>query len=91
MTAPSERLLTVPFELRAIGAAEVGALLGLSERTVLEKVACRPDFPERVSARPATWVAGEVLAYRDANRALPRGRRRRSGSKSAGSAGRGAQ
>lgn len=70
---------SVPFELRAIDAEAVGLLLGLSPRTVLEKVACRPDFPVRVSMRPATWVAGEVLVWRDANRAgLPNGRARRS-------------
>ena len=67
----------IPFELRAIGAEEVGLLLGLSPRTVRETVACREDFPVRLSMRPATWVAGEVLAWRDANRAgLPKGRRR---------------
>jgi predicted DNA-binding transcriptional regulator AlpA len=59
----------VPFELRAIGAEEVGELLGLAARTVLETVACRPDFPVRISMRPATWIAGEVLAWREANRA----------------------
>lgn len=52
---------SIPFELRAIDADGVGALIGLSPRTVLEKVACRPDFPARLTARPATWVAGEVL------------------------------
>jgi hypothetical protein len=63
----------VPFEFRAINAAAVGQLLGCAARTVLETHACRPDFPARVSIRPATWVAGEVLRWRDANRA---GRRR---------------
>lgn len=67
----------VPFELRAINASAVGELLGLTPRTVLETVACRPDFPIRVSMRPATWVAGEVLKWRDTNRAGLRGRRRR--------------
>ena len=59
----------VPFELRAIGAEEVGQLLGLAARTVLETVACRPDFPVRISMRPATWIAGEILEWREANRA----------------------
>lgn len=72
---------TIPWELRAIGAEEVGLLLGLSPRTVLETVACRADFPLRLTMRPATWVAGEVLAWRDANRvgrqARPRQRRNR--------------
>jgi len=72
----------VPFELRAIGAGEVGSLLGLAARTVLETVACRPDFPVRISMRPATWIAGEVLKWREANRAGQRARRRRSGSRS---------
>ncbi|MNB77316.1 hypothetical protein D3C75_240000 [compost metagenome] len=67
----------VPFELRAINASAVGELLGLTPRTVLESVACRPDFPIRVSMRPATWVAGEILKWRDTNRAGLRGRRRR--------------
>lgn len=81
----------IPFELRAIGAEEVGTLLGLAARTVLETVACRPDFPVRISMRPATWIAGEVLAWRQANRAGQPTRRRRSGSKSRGSSGPGVQ
>lgn len=68
----------IPFELRAIDAEAVGLLLGLSPRTVLEKVACLPDFPARLNQRPATWIAGEVLEWRESNRACPRGRRRRS-------------
>lgn len=68
----------IPWEMRAIDAEGVGMLLGLSPRTVLENVACRPDFPTRLTMRPAAWVAGEVLAWRDANRVgLPRGRKRR--------------
>lgn len=58
----------VPFELRAINASAVGELLGLTLRAVLETVACRPDFPVRLTMRPATWVAGEVLKWRYANR-----------------------
>lgn len=81
----------IPFELRAIDAEEVGALLGLAARTVLETVACRPDFPIRLTMRPATWIAGEVLAWRDANRAGQPARRRRSGSRSRGSSGHGGQ
>lgn len=70
----------IPFELRAIDAEAVGVLLGLAARTVLETVACKPDFPARLTARPATWVAGEVIAWRDTNRVgrLARPRRRRS-------------
>ena len=75
----------IPFELRAIGAEEVGALLGLAPRTVLETVACRPDFPVRLTMRPATWVAGEVLAWREVNRAGLPARRGRPRSRTAGS------
>lgn len=72
-----ERETIIPWELRAIGADDVGLLLGLSPRTVLETVACKADFPMRLTVRPASWVAGEVLAWRDANRAgTPKGRRR---------------
>lgn len=70
----SDEDCTVPWELRAIGAHDVGILLGLAPRTVLETVACRSDFPLRVSMRPATWVAGEVLKWRDENRGIPKGR-----------------
>lgn len=81
----------IPFEHRAIGAEEVGLLFGLSPRTVLESIACRPTFPKRIGNKPATWIAGEVLAWRDANRVLPKGRRPRSRSTAKVSASRGAQ
>jgi predicted DNA-binding transcriptional regulator AlpA len=74
---------TIPFEHRAIGAEEVGQLFGLSARTALETIVCKPTFPKRISNKPAAWIAGEVLAWRDANRVSPRGRRPRSGSRSA--------
>jgi len=67
----------IPFEMQAIDAEGVGLLLGLAPRTVLETVACRPDFPVRVSMKPASWVAGEVLEWREANRAGRQGRPRR--------------
>ena len=68
--------LQIPYELRAIGAEEVGALLGLQARTVLETIACKPDFPARLTMRPASWVAGEILEWRDANRVGRQARRR---------------
>lgn len=76
---------SIPFELRAIDVDGVAGLLGLAPRTVLEKVACLPSFPDRLTTRPATWIAGDVLAWREANRALLRGRRRSSRNRSAGS------
>ena len=67
---------SIPFEHRALNAEEVGALLGCEARTVLELHACKPGFPVRISLRPSTWIASEVLAWRDANRAGQRARRR---------------
>jgi predicted DNA-binding transcriptional regulator AlpA len=58
----------IPFEELALSAEEVGHILGKSHRTVLEKLACQPDFPKRISIRPASWRAGDILEYRDANR-----------------------
>lgn len=66
----------IPFEELAIDAEEVGSILGYSARTVLEEVACKPGFPVRLTMRPATWRAGDIIEWRDANRA---GQRRRRG------------
>lgn len=52
---------TMLFEERAINADEVGVLLGCSGRQVLERIACKPGFPERLSIRPASWIAREIL------------------------------
>lgn len=58
----------IPFAEVALDAVAVGAMLGLKPRTVLEVLACREDFPERLTIRPATWRAGDIMAWRDANR-----------------------
>lgn len=73
---------SIPWEKRAIGTEECAALFGLSPRQFLEAVACLPSFPTRIRMRPAYWIAGEVEAWRDANRASPPVRRRSSRSKS---------
>lgn len=62
---PERVLVPVPFELSAIGPEEVGKLLGCQPRTVLEIYACRPDFPERIQRKPARWIAGEILVWRN--------------------------
>ena len=70
--------VNIPFEELALDAAAVGQILGQAPRMVLEKIACRPGFPARLSARPATWRAGDILEWRDANRVgLPSRRRKR--------------
>ena len=77
---------------RGISAAEVGDLLGYAPRTVTEELACKPDFPEAFYAgdKPR-WVKGEILAYRESNRASRRVRRRRRCSKAATTSGHDAQ
>lgn len=65
----------IPYELLALTSEECAQLWGVSVDYFLRTIACRPGFPARVGNRPATWIAGEVLAYRDANR--PGDRRRR--------------
>jgi predicted DNA-binding transcriptional regulator AlpA len=58
----------ISFEQLALTADEVGQLLGCTGRQVLERIACKPDFPARLSVRPAIWVAKEVLEWRDRHR-----------------------
>ena len=54
---------------QAIGAGEAATLFGLSRERFLRNIACLPSFPARVNRKPATWVRGEVLDWRDRNRA----------------------
>ena len=67
---------SIPFEHRALNADEVGVLFGLKGRTVLESLACQPSFPGRLTIRPATWKASEVLEWREQHRACPPARSR---------------
>jgi hypothetical protein len=64
----------IPFEELALTADEVGQLLGCTGRQVLERIACKPDFPARLSVRPASWIAREILEWREKNRADSRSR-----------------
>lgn len=66
----------IPFEELALNAEAAGKILGCAPRTVLEEHACKPGFPPRISHRPATWRAGDILAYRDAERDANRAGRR---------------
>ena len=80
----------IPFELRSLDAESAGELLGYSARTVREELACKPDFPKRVDrdGHPR-WIAGELIAWREANRVGRRARRQTSRSKASSSASRG--
>lgn len=59
----------IPFREQAIGAEDAARLFGLSRSRFLRNIACQPTFPERVNLKPATWIVGEVLDWRDSHRA----------------------
>ena len=83
--------LSIPFELRSLDAEQAGELLGYSARYVREDLACRADFPKRVDGDGhPRWIAGELLAWREAIRAGRQVRRRRSRSRSSATASPGA-
>lgn len=68
----------VPFEFRSLDAEQAGELLGYSARYVREDLACRHDFPKRVDGDGhPRWIAGELLAWREAIRTGRQARRRR--------------
>lgn len=71
----------LPHDLIALDAGQVGELLGQRREYVLDRLAKRPDFPRKCSlpGQHPRWVAGEVLAWREANRASPPTRRRSRG------------
>lgn len=58
----------IPWTELAMSAEDCAELWGMSADHWLRTVACRPGFPVRLTKKPATWKAGEVVAYRDANR-----------------------
>jgi len=64
---------SIPFDEMALNAAQVGKMLGYTERYVLENVACTPGFPARIKLpvfqRKAHWRAWQIRAWRDANQA----------------------
>lgn len=62
----------IPWRETAIGAEEAAKLFGLSRARFLRNIACLPSFPERVNLKPATWIVGEVLDWRENHRASRR-------------------
>lgn len=81
----------VPWQELSLTADDCAELWGKCKDVFLREIACQPGFPERLTYRPATWKAGEVLEYRNTNRAGQRVRQRKSGNRASGSAGRGGQ
>jgi len=59
----------IPWQELALTAAECAELWGITPEHFLATIACKPDFPVRITRKPATWKAGEVVEWRDQNRA----------------------
>lgn len=59
----------IPWQELAMTATECGELWGITAEHFLATIACRPGFPVRLTRKPATWKAGEVIEWRDRNRA----------------------
>lgn len=68
---------SIPPTIRWLDAAAVGAMLGYSARHVLQRIACRPDFPtpRNLGGHPR-WKASEVDAWASVQPARDLGRRR---------------
>lgn len=62
----------LPWTELALSAEECAELWGVSKDHFLQRVACRPGFPSRLTFKPATWRAGEVVEYRNSNRQVTR-------------------
>lgn len=58
----------IPWREQAIGADEAGKLFGVSGEWFLRTIACLPSFPRRVNRKPAAWIAGEVVDWRERHR-----------------------
>jgi hypothetical protein len=65
----------IPWQELAMNADECGELWGISGKQFLATIACLPDFPARLTYKPATWKAGEVVEYRNEHRVARRRRR----------------
>lgn len=54
----------VPWQELPLTADECGELYAVTGDHFLRTYACKPGFPARVTRKPATWKAGEVVEYR---------------------------
>lgn len=66
----------IPWQELTLTAKECAELWSVTPEYFLQAIACKPEFPERMTAKPATWKAGEIVEYRNANRAGRRARLR---------------
>jgi len=61
----------IPLRKRWLDATGVAALLSISSRTVLERLARRADFPAPIRFGHPRWKASEVLAWAEQQRQSP--------------------
>lgn len=59
---------SIPIEVRWLDAVGVGSLLCQEPRYVLERFACRPDFPKANRVGQPRWKASEVLEWMENTR-----------------------
>jgi predicted DNA-binding transcriptional regulator AlpA len=61
----------VPAERRLWGYEQIADYSGYSVSNVQQRICCRPDFPQRITAMPGAqprWPAGEVMSWFEARR-----------------------
>lgn len=58
----------IPWQELPMTAEECAELFAITADHFLRTVACKPTFPVRLTRKPATWKAGEVIEWRDENR-----------------------
>lgn len=57
------RAASVPFDERWLDAKGVGAMIAQEPRYVLERLACRPDFPKPNRVGQPRWKASEIAEW----------------------------
>lgn len=58
----------IPWQELPMTAEECAELFAITADHFLRTVACKPTFPVRLTRKPATWKAGEVIEWRDSHR-----------------------
>ena len=75
----------IPWQELPMSAAECAELWLMTPEHFLAKIACKPGFPVRMTYKPASWRAGDIVEYRNANPAGQPARRRSRCNRSSGS------
>lgn len=58
----------IPWQELPMTAEECAELFAITAEHFLRTIACKPTFPVRLTRKPATWKAGEVIEWRDSHR-----------------------